>query len=319
MLLNQTYTLTPKIQAILNTLEGQKTACVLIPIQPDFVIHLRRNSLLNSALYSARIEGITGSSDLDKLAVQNLERTYTWLYHQPLDLKLDIDLLKTVHGKSLHNLRSDAGHFRTEQSAIFNSAGVAVYLTPPPQDIHALLTTWQDQVMRSSHHPLIQALIAHYQFEKIHPFLDGNGRVGRLILTQQLRHTGYDFHGLLILEQGINNTRDDYYYHLQGDNKDLTNFIEYFLTLISNSASAVLAKITQSPQITSSFNLLPRRQELLNIIKDHRVVSFDFLHRRFAGTPSSTLRYDLLQLKKGGHIQKLGNTRGALYSVSPTE
>ncbi|MFH2019354.1 MAG: hypothetical protein ABII80_01970 [bacterium] len=61
-------------------------------------------------------------------------------------------------------------------------------------------------------------------------------------------------------------------------------------------------------------NLLPRRQELLAIIKDHSPCSFDFLHRRFFSIPPSTLRYDLLSLQKYGYIKKLGVTRGALYS-----
>lgn len=321
MILNQTFTLTSKIQNLLNTLEGQKTAFSLIPTNPDVILHLRRHTLLNSALFSARIEGITDNSDLDKLAIQNLESTYTWLYEQKNNLSIDSDLIKVLHAKSLHNLRSDAGQFRSEQSAIFNSAGIAVYLTPPPQDIKSLLEQWQLQrTVLCNNHSLIQAIISHYQFEKIHPFIDGNGRVGRLILTEELRQTRFDWNGLLVLEEAIDNTRDTYYYHLQSDNKDLTDLIEYFLTLISNSASSVLKKIVE-PLLPSSLplDLLPRRQELLNIIKDHKIVSFDFLHRRFAGTAPSTLRYDLLQLKKSGHIKKLGRTRGVLYSLTPVE
>lgn len=319
MLLNQTFTLTTKIQNLLNTLEGQKTAFSLIPIKPELTIKLRRHSLLNSALYSAKIEGISDNTDLDKLGIQNLESTYLWLYHNPVALELDNTFIKLLHAKSMLNLRADAGQFRTEQSAIFNSAGVAVYLTPPPQEIPTLLSGWLDHITKSHHHPLIQAIISHYQFEKIHPFIDGNGRVGRLILTAQLRQIGYDFSGLLILEESVSNTRDDYYYYLQDEKKDLTSYIEYFLTLISDSATSTLKKITEPPEIHSTSNLLPRRQELLNIIQDHRLVSFDFLHRRFEGIPPSTLRYDLLQLKKSGHIKKLGNTRGALYSPSPVE
>ncbi len=175
------------------------------------------------------------------------------------------------------------------------------------------------QIQNQPVHPLIQAIISHYQFEKIHPFIDGNGRVGRLILTACLRQVGYDFSGLLILEQAVNDTRDTYYYHLQDEKKDLTNFLEYFLTLISNQASSALEQISKAPETISSTGLLPRRQELLSIIRDHKIVSFDFLHRRFAAIPQSTLRYDLLSLQKNHYIQKLGITRGALYSPSPVE
>ena len=310
MLLNQVFTLNPKIQSLLNTLEGQKTAFHLIPVKPAITINLRRHSLLGSARFSARIEGIVHDSDTNKLAIQNLENTYTWLYTQPTTIPLDLNFLKTLHAKSLHNLRSDAGQFRTEQSAIFNSAGIAVYLTPPPQDIIPLLSSWQLQGS-----VLCKTIISHYQFEKIHPFLDGNGRVGRLILTQQLRRINFDFSGLLSREEKIDQTRDDYYYHLQNESRDVTAFIEYFLSLMVDSASQVLTKISQPHDLSTASTLLPRRQELLNIIADHSPCSFDFLHRRFMAIPASTLRYDLLNLQRKNLITKLGVTRGALYST----
>jgi len=58
-----------------------------------------------------------------------------------------------------------------------------------------------------------------------------------------------------------------------------------------------------------------RRQEIVCTIRDHKVVSFDFLIRNFRGVPVSTLHYDLLQLQKMGYIQKMGATRGASYTV----
>jgi fido (protein-threonine AMPylation protein) len=309
MLLNQTFKLTPKIQSLLNTLEGQKLAFGLIPVKPELVLNLRRQSLLHSALYSAKIEGIGQDSQFGKLALQNLERTYVWLYHQKIDFPIDQPFLRTLHAKSYQDLGGDAGHFRTEQSAIFNSAGIAVYLTPPPQEIPALLEEWQLQT-----YDLCKILISHYQFEKIHPFLDGNGRVGRLILTQQLRRLAYDFGGLLVIEEAINNTRDDYYYHLQNESKDITGFIEYFLTLLTDQSPKVLAQISRPPEPSIASSLLPRRQELLHIIRDHSPCSFDFLHRRFVAIPPSTLRFDLLSLQKSGLIRKLGVTNGVLYA-----
>ncbi len=327
MIFNQTCTLTPKIQSLLNSLDGQKIAFSLIPVKPEITLNLRRHSLLGSALYSARIEGNpltlsdldTSTSDLHQLEVQNLLSAYTWLYNQSANLAPSIEMIKSLHQKSLFNLRNDAGHFRTEQSAIFNSAGIAVYLTPPPQEIVVLLETWLNLIKANSNHPLIHAVISHYQFEKIHPFLDGNGRVGRLLLAQLLRNTDHDFSGLLTLDEAIEQTRDEYYSYLQNEKSDLTQYVEYFLNLISKKASVLLNKISQPEKSQDLTTLLPRRQELLNIIRDHQTVSFDFLHRRFVAIPPSTLRYDLLNLQKRGYIKKLGVTNGALYSALPTE
>lgn len=63
--------------------------------------------------------------------------------------------------------------------------------------------------------------------------------------------------------------------------------------------------------------LLPRRSEIYHTIKDHELVNFDMLHRRFMGVNERTLRYDLKKLADAGLIIKLGNTNGVYYKVKP--
>ena len=86
---------------------------------------------------------------------------------------------------------------------------------------------------------------------------------------------------------------------------------------MNDSSKFVLMAKLKGIEVESK--LLPRRREILLTIRDHSPCSLDFLQRNFAGTPASTIRYDLLQLQKIGLIQKLGVTRGALYCASPTE
>lgn len=62
-------------------------------------------------------------------------------------------------------------------------------------------------------------------------------------------------------------------------------------------------------------NLLPRRAEILSIIRDHGLVKFEAIHRRFMGVNGRTLRYDLKKLQEGGFIRKRGVTNGALYEA----
>lgn len=317
--LNHTFTPTLAIEKLLTELQAQKIAASIIPVRSETLANLRRNSRLSSALFSARIEGNKLNLDsyknsppnLEKLEISNLFETYNWLYAEPLDLPVDISYIKAVHKMSMHNLRSDSGHFRTEQSAIFNEAGVAIYLTPPVGDINPLVESWISNTPTS----IVDALILHFQFEKIHPFLDGNGRVGRVLLTKHLRTLGLDFHGLLSIEKSIEESRSTYYYHLENSTRDLTSWIEYLLNIITKSATTALQQMSQR-NVDSSHEqkLLPRRQEILSTIQDHSPCSLDFIQRRFMGIPASTLRYDLLQLQKSGLIKKLGETRGALYS-----
>ena len=64
-----------------------------------------------------------------------------------------------------------------------------------------------------------------------------------------------------------------------------------------------------------SYLLPPRQQEIYHIIRDHRMVSFDFIKRRFVPVPERTLRYNLKKLADQGIIVKIGKTRGSLYAV----
>lgn len=317
--LDHAFTATPTIQKLLTKLQALSYAANLISVSNDNLEYLRGQSRLTSALFSAKIEGnkITPDSydttppNLEKLEITNLYSTYNWLYSMPSTIPIDIPLIKLLHKKSMNNLRSDAGQFRVEQSAIFNEYGVAVYLTPPAQEIVPLMELWLSKPPQS----ITDVLMSHFQFEKIHPFLDGNGRIGRLLLTQHLRSLGLDFHGLISFEKSIEESRSTYYYHLQNSGSDLTSWIEYLLTEVNKSASLALEKINQPKSVDKKkHRLLPRRQEILLIIQDHSPCSFDFIRRRFMAIPSSTLRYDLLQLQKQHLIEKLGNTRGALYS-----
>lgn len=76
----------------------------------------------------------------------------------------------------------------------------------------------------------------------------------------------------------------------------------------------LLENLSQKTKIIEE-SLLPRRKEILDIIRDHKVVSSDFIKRRFLEVSSRMIRYDLKQLKKSGFIIKIGSTRGAVYKV----
>lgn len=324
MKLNQTYDETATIRELLIAIEAQKRAVTLFSKPKHLETKIRRAALLKSAVYSARIEGnplteeaagklTRPARNLEQLEIQNVLETLTWLYQNPIELVLSLKLIKEIHAKIVHNLRQDAGSFRKEQSAIYDPGGRAIYLTPLAEEIPMLLKQWISRLKTSKEPVPILVAMAHYQFEKIHPFIDGNGRVGRLLTTQLLRQSGCDFEGLLNLEEYIDETRNEYYAHLMPTTRNITPFVEYFLKAIAAQAGKVLSLLAESPKDREEDSLLPRRREILLIIRDHRVVSFDFLKRRFMRVPASTLRYDLRQLAQGGYIRKLGKTRGAQY------
>lgn len=126
-------------------------------------------------------------------------------------------LFREIHGVLLSKGRGRAkqpGDFRTSQNWIGGSRpGNAVFVPPPPQylaDCMGSLEKWlHDQPERTS--PLLKAALAHVQFETIHPFLDGNGRLGRLMVTLLLCVEGVLREPLLYLSLYLKKNRDTYY------------------------------------------------------------------------------------------------------------
>lgn len=337
LLLPYYVTVTPTLSALVADLDSCNTALQLVPTQPHHEQRLRTESLLKSSLFSARIEGnpltlasvhpsnhngptSAISATKARLEVVNLSAAYEWIATQTIPSKLSPSIIKSLHAKAMNHLDPDAGHWRSEESAIFNQAGVAVYLTPSPNQIQPMLQEWLHFNRSGTYPPAVMACMAHLIFEKIHPFLDGNGRVGRLLLCYQLHQAQLQMRGMLSVEEVLDQRKSDYYDALATNTADITPGVVFLLECLVEAAHRTLNELRQAaatPTKLLASQLLPRRQEILNIIHDHRVVSFDFLSRRFMTIKPSTLHYDLKCLMNQGLITKVGQTRGALYTVIP--
>lgn len=323
MLIPPKYILTPKITQLLQSIEASKEVINSIIIPPEIEMNIRRQSTLRSSLFSARIEGNNltleslkpGSKEQKQQEVFNILKALNFINQRPSkDLNLR-DLLN-LHQMVMNGLiiKNDLGKIRTEVNAIFNSAGIAIYLPPRPSQIIALLNRLLTffNSSKESFVP-IKAIISHYTFEKIHPFLDGNGRVGRLLIQAILAKGGYGMKGLVALEEHLDKNRSIYYKSLEESERDITGYIEFMLEAISISAQAAKEQILQKQQADIKDYLLPRRAEILSIIEEHELVSFDTLRRRFIAVNERTLRYDLKKLQDQGLIRKRGTTKGVYY------
>lgn len=327
MLIPPKYTLTPKISGLLASIEASKEVINSVSIPPEIEMNIRRQSTLKSSLFSARIEGndltldlLPGKSSQDqkRREVFNILKGLNLIYQRSAkDLSVK-DILR-FHQIVLEGTvqKTDLGKFRTESSAIFNSASIAVYLPPMPNQIISHINKLLIFV-NSNKEPFIpiRACLAHYVFEKVHPFLDGNGRVGRLILLSALTKGGYGMKGLLALEEYMDQDRNDYYRGLDNVERDITDFLEFMLEVIAKAAEDVKKQILEKKQANAEDYLLPRRAEILNIIKDHKLISFDEIRRRFKAVNERTLRYDLKKLQDSGLIRKRGITKGVYYEIN---
>jgi Fic family protein len=137
-------------------------------------------------------------------------------------LPVSLRLVRELHECLMRGVRGDAatpGEFRRSQNWIGPPGCTlenATYVPPPPSELMACLDSWERFLHDDALPPLIHAALAHAQFEAIHPFLDGNGRVGRLLITLLLVEREIIPSPLLYLSAYFEATREEYYQRLLG-------------------------------------------------------------------------------------------------------
>lgn len=314
------------MEDLLRQLDALRLAFELI--KPSAVVeeNIRRESLLKSALYSAKIEGnrltyeaVTngGLNDKtrEKLEVFNLLKAYHFVYSKKSPKNISKKLIKKLHLITMDRLLAAPGKFRSQAGAIFNQAGIAVYFAPPPEEITSRLKQLIRQTIALNDPVPVKAMKIHFGFEKIHPFIDGNGRIGRLLTAAVMNQGDYGFRNLVSIEEAINQEKDEYYAALN-ESKNTLPLTEFLLRLYVNQGKKILTRLTS--QISDETANLPlRRREILNVLKDHPYSSFDFIRRRFFNINPKTLHYDLKKLQEQNLVIKVGATRGAVYKVAP--
>ncbi len=324
MLIPPKYRLTPNISALLSSIEASREVIDSVNIPPEIENNIRRQSTLRSSVYSARIEGNeltlenfdSSSKNQQKVEIFNILKALNLLNKKS---KKDITLsdISELHRITLESLHPDAGKIRTNAEAIFNSAGIAIYMPPLPKQVPSFLTKLIKYINTGRERFVpIKAALAHFTFEKIHPYEEANGRVGRLLMQKILKQGGYGMKGLLSLEEYLDNHRTEYYRALEEPEKDLTDYLEFMLSAIDETAKEAkqLVLVKQKAEITDY--LLPRRAEILSIIREQRIVNFDQLRRRFMAINPRTLRYDLKKLQDQGLVRKRGTTKGVYYELA---
>lgn len=158
-------------------------------------------------------------------------------------------LLREMHGILLRSGRGAAkqpGAFRRSQNWIGGSRpGDARFVPPPPDRVEELMAGLERFLHGKPEHmpPLLKAGLAHVQFETIHPFLDGNGRVGRLLIALVLVHDGLLREPLLYLSLYFKQHRQDYYTHLNQvrEQGDWEAWLRFFAEGVRETAEGAVA------------------------------------------------------------------------------
>lgn len=172
-------------------------------------------------------------------------------------LPLSLRLVRDLHERLLRGVRGDTttpGDFRRSQNWI-GPAGCtladATYIPPPPDRLMECLGAWEGFLHDDSLPPLVHAALAHSQFEAIHPFLDGNGRVGRLLITLLLIEKDVLPTPLLYLSAFFESTRQEYYRRLLAvtEGGEWEAWLRYFLGGVARQAEDALGRIRRIDEL----------------------------------------------------------------------
>jgi len=252
--------------------------------------YLRREAVLSS-----RIEGTEAKvSDLlleeaepapevrAKLPKDVLEvRNYVMALEQGIEkmkkLPLSLRLVRELHRLLMWDVdgnRARGGEFRTIQNWIGppgSTLATASFVPPPPNAMQTALHEWEGFLHTRDVLPeLIQCALMHQQFETIHPFVDGNGRIGRMLITLFLIDRGRLSHPILYLSEYIEANRKEYYERLQRvrTHGDWTGWLHYFLAGVRETSQrgAALADelVKLREKVRSRVQARPRAQELVD-------------------------------------------------------
>lgn len=207
--------------------------------------YARREAVLSSRIEGTRAslddlfaDELEASSDSDVREVANYVMALEHGIRRLDELPLSLRLVREIHEKLMSGVRGQyatPGEFRRSQNFIGppgSTEETATYVPPPVPEMHDALDAWEKYLHAGVRLPdLVQCAIMHVQFEAIHPFIDGNGRVGRLLITLFLIQRKRLSQPLLYLSAFIEAHRADYYELLQRTHTqgDWRGWIAYFL------------------------------------------------------------------------------------------
>ncbi|MBU2565006.1 MAG: Fic family protein [Thermoplasmatales archaeon] len=262
------FTITRKILANLTNIAAAREIILHAYLVPKWEVTLRKEALIRTAHSSTSIEGnrlsLEQVSELalgrkvmagrkDKQEVLNylyvLEHLKGFTEHGLITEKSILNLHKRITKDVLDNPR-DSGAYRNRQVYVGNRlTGEIVFMPPKTKDVKGLMQALVEWLNSEDAEDLDQVLVAgvtHYEFVRIHPFTDGNGRTSRALASLILLLRGFDIKRFFTLDDYYDSDRPAYYTALRTVNPkehDLTRWLEYFTEGVKLSVDNVKEKI----------------------------------------------------------------------------
>lgn len=317
IIMNPPYQITPTILSYIASISEKigevRTAYLNIP-----QTELRRGNRIKTIQASLEIEGNTLSIDQVTALLENKPvvapqkdiqevRNAIETYNQINEFDpYRINSLRRAHSLLLKGLVDNPGELRTTSAGIAKGDEVA-HIAPPAHLIERQLESLLDYVKHDEDLLLIKSCVFHYEFEFIHPFIDGNGRMGRLWQTVLLMQH-YPLFEFLPIETLIKQHQQEYYNTFaKCDALGESNlFIEFMLGIIDKALEELLT--TQPAHLTG----MDRIKLYQSVIKEKEFARREYM-QYFKDISASTASRDLREASDKGILVKTGDGRNTVY------
>lgn len=314
---------------------------MLLPKQELFLyMYVRKEAVLSSQIEGTQstltdllrfeMEAQAGAPIDDIREVSNYVDALMYGLERLDDFPLSLRLIREMHARLLRQGRGetkDPGEFRRSQNWIGGTRpGNALYVPPPVTELEQCLDNFErfihDDTTRLP--ALLKAGLLHVQFESIHPFLDGNGRTGRLLVTLFLCMKGVLRSPLLYLSLYLKTYRADYYRLLQEvrDNGAWEAWLEFFLTGVAETANQAFEAATRivdlfkqdRERISEQGERVGSTLRVHELLQQHPFLTSNRLVE-MTGLTAPTINAALADLERLEIVQEVtGKKRGRVYS-----
>ncbi len=310
---------------------------------PKWEVSLRKDALIRATHASTAIEGnpltieevsqlaqgrkvmVARKAELEVLnylrVLENIEKYQEQgKITEKIILKLHKDISKEILEKPEYE-----GRYRKLQVYVGNRVtGKVVFMPPPPEDVPKLMNEFIEWInFDNSYHldPVIVAGVSHYEFVRIHPFIDGNGRTARALATLILNLQKFDIKKFFALDDYYNSDRTAYYKALDSVNPttlDLTQWLEYFTNGVLISITKVKEKVLRlslekhKKDSKGQIPLTERQMKLIEYLQQNGKITAGGAAKMFKITRQAALK-ELTKLVKLEIIKLEGKGRGAYY------
>lgn len=222
-----------------------------------------------------------------------------------------------------------SGVYRTKQVIIRDSHTGDITFRPPEAVqvpyLMDMLLEWMKKNTRDKLHPVLKAGLVHHEIARIHPFVDGNGRLARIVAMLVLVLGGYDMRRFFSLEEFYDKDAESYYRALQAASAgDITSWLEYFTFGAAVEYDRVrekILKLSQDVKLKSKMGgrqvyLTERQIKLVEYITDVGYVQNKMFSMLFPDVSDDTVLREVNELIEKGLIRKVGSTKGARYEIN---